>query len=427
MGIPSREPSQLRLTNTLTRRKEPFASRLTGKVKMFTCGPSIYSRPHVGNYRTFLFEDVLQRYLEYSGYEVHRVINFTDVEDKAIVQAKQEGKSLRQLTDPVADRFFREARALHIKLPPLIPRSSTSVRQAVELIKVLLKKGYAYWHGKDVFYDPLKFTSFGKLFGLDMSRWPHKKVRFRKDTYMGQRWNLGDFILWHGPRNDPDGNFTWDTDIGWGRPSWNIQDPAMITKHLGYEIDIACGGVDNLYRHHDYTIAVVESISGKNLSNYWLHGEHVLVGGSKMSKSKGNIVYLEDLFQQGYTPRHIRFFLTYSHYRKKVNLTPKNLERASRRLDGFREVIRGITGEGATAAHSSAEAESHVVGLIRDFQERMDDDLDVRGALDSLEQRLRRLAALRQGNQLSRQHVKRVGLSLRKVDQVLQVLHNPGK
>ena len=175
----------LHLTNTLSRKKEPFRSREAGTVKLFTCGPSTYSRAHVGNYRTFLYEDVLQRHLEYLGYHVERMIHFTDVEDKAIDEAQEQGIGLKDLTGPVEDRFFKEVDLLAIKLPEHIPRSSTSVDQAVHLIEILLDKGYAYRHGKDIFFDSLKFEGFGKLYGLDMSRWPEKKRRFRKDTYPG--------------------------------------------------------------------------------------------------------------------------------------------------------------------------------------------------------------------------------------------------
>ena len=183
-------------------------------------------------------------------------------------------------------------------MPERIPRSSTSVEQAVYLIRKLLEKGCAYRHKGDIFFDPLKFEGFGKLFRLDMSKWPKTRKRFKQDTYPGRRWNLGDFILWHGCRKGD--KVCWDTEIGRGRPSWNIQDPAMISETMGYSLDIFCGGIDNLYRHHDYNIAVMESVSGKELSRYWLHGQHVLVGGKKMSKSLHNIVYPEDLLAQGF-------------------------------------------------------------------------------------------------------------------------------
>jgi len=323
------------LYNTMSRQKEVFRPRQEGKtVRMFSCGPSIYRRPHLGNYRSFIWEDVLQRYLEYSGFQVKRVLNFTDVEDKAIEEAQEEGVTLAELTGPVAEQFFYEAGQLQIKLPDTIPRSSTSVDQAVSLIQTLLKKGYAYWHKNNVFFDPLKFKGFGKLYRLDMSLWPKGKRRFQKDTYHGRRWNLGDFILWHGYQEGD--KVFWDTDIGRGRPSWNIQDPAMVTKHLGYTIDICCGGIDNLYRHHDYNLAVIEASSGEEFARYWVHGEHLLVNGKKMSKSVGNIIYPDDLMHDGLSGQHVRFYLLYGHHRRRLNFTTASFQKASRFLDHLR-------------------------------------------------------------------------------------------
>jgi cysteinyl-tRNA synthetase len=272
--------------NTLSKRKEVFVPRDQKRVKLFTCGPSVYRTQHLGNYRTFCFEDVLQRYLEYRGYTVERCINFTDVEDKAIDEAKDEGVSLADLTRPVIDAFLKECDALGIKLPDSIPRATNSVNEAVTLIKQLLDRGIAYWHDGNVYYDPLKHGDFGRVFGLDMSKWPKKRYRFSKDTYNGMRWNYGDFILWHGAQ-DGDSVY-WETEIGRGRPAWNVQDAAMIIKTLGYQIDIHTGGIDNVYRHHDYNRAVLEGASGDEFCRYWMHGEHLIVNGAKMSKSKGN-------------------------------------------------------------------------------------------------------------------------------------------
>ena len=175
----------LYLRNTLSRRLDPFIPSDRKLVRMFTCGPSIYDRPHIGNYRAYIYEDILERYLNYLGYRVKRVINFTDVEDKSIARMEKQGASLAEVTEPNAALFRKEAHDLHIRLPAHIPRSSTTVDQAVELIQILLKKKFAYRHGRDIFYDPLKFEGFGKLFGLDMSRWPAQKRRFAKDTYPG--------------------------------------------------------------------------------------------------------------------------------------------------------------------------------------------------------------------------------------------------
>jgi cysteinyl-tRNA synthetase len=375
----------LKLYNTMSRTEEAFRPREKDKVKIFTCGPSTYRRPHIGNYRTFLYEDILVRYLSYSGYEVQRVINFTDVEDKMLEEAVLEGRKPDTIAAEVAKRFFEEAKLLKIRLPGTIARASASVPQAVNLIQRLLAKGLAYWHDGNVFFDPLKFKQFGKLFRLDMSRWPKKKVRFKRDTYRGQRWNLGDFILWH-----KDGEVSvWDTAIGRGRPSWNIQDPAMITEHLGFQVDINCGGIDNIYRHHDYNIAILESLSGKTYANYYLHGAHLIVDGRPMSKSRGNIRYTEDILARGFAPHHLRFFLLYRHYRRRLNLTEEALRKAAARLDGLRARIRELTtGGGELDLEARRTAEAQIAALKKDFEDNMNADLSVGKAVDAIQARL---------------------------------------
>ena len=413
-------PEALCLTNTLSRKKELFRSLEQGVVKIFTCGPSVYRRAHIGNYRTFLYEDVLHRYLEYLGYRVNRVMNFTDVEDKAVAEAKKQGITVHDLTASVEERFLEETRLLRIKIPQ-IASSSSSVDQAVRLIQILMEKGYAYRHDGDIFYDPLKFKGFGKLFGLDMGRWPKKKIRFRKDTYPGQRWNLGDFILWHGNRGEKDGPW-WDTELGTGRPAWNVQDPAMVTKHLGYRIDIACGGVDNLYRHHDYTIAVVEGVSGQLFAPYWLHGEHVLVEGAKMSKSKGNILYPRELLAKGHTAEDIRLSLIYPHYRKKINLTDSYINNMTGKLAPFREAAKRLTGLAAEPESPGRQAEELVSMMENAFRERMNDDLDVAGAFDRIHEILSRLLSLKPDGRLGFPASSSLREKLERIDTVLQIL-----
>ncbi len=248
----------LRLFNTFGRKITPFHPVRKNLVTIFTCGPSVYQRAHIGNFRTFLFEDVLVRYLEYSGYQVRRGLNLTDIEDKAVLEAEKKHTSVKQLADNNIREFLGEVELLRMKVPYYLPRASESVGEAVEIIERLLERKTAYWHKGNVYFDPLKFPGFGKLYGLDMSRWPKKKVRFHKDTYPGTQWNLGDFILWHGDKKGE--KAYWDTRIGRGRPSWNIQDPSMISRYFDETLSIYCGGIDNLYRHHDYTLAILESI-----------------------------------------------------------------------------------------------------------------------------------------------------------------------
>jgi len=415
----------LQLYNTLSRKKEVFKPRQAGKlVRMFSCGPSIYRRPHVGNYRSFVWEDVLQRYLENRGFKVERILNFTDVEDKALEEAQQEGITLPELTGPMVEQFFADAGELRIKLPHSIPRSSTSVDQAVKLILVLLKKGYAYWYKDNVFFDPLKFKGFGRLFRLDMSRWPKAKRRFQKDTYPGRRWNLGDFILWHGYREGD--KVFWDTEIGRGRPSWNIQDPAMVTKHLGYTIDISCGGIDNLYRHHDYNIAVIEAASGEEFARYWIHGEHLLVNGKKMSKSLGNIIYPDDLMTDGHTGQHVRFYLMSRHHRKRLNFTVESFQQVSKQLDNLRATLQEMEGssrgEGQTTVRDE-RSPNLIAALTGGFEKHMDDDLDVMGAVESLTKTLARLAVLKRSNRLRGEDSQDIEQKIRRIDSVLRVFY----
>jgi cysteinyl-tRNA synthetase len=413
--------TELRLVNTLTGKKEAFEPIQRGSVKMFTCGPSIYKRPHIGNYRTFLYEDILQRYLEYLGLRVTRLINFTDVEDKALTEMENKKVTLDELTNPVVDQFYRDTGLLRIKLPPLIPRSSTTVPQAVKIIKSLLEKDYAYRDGRDIFYDPLKFPGFGKLFGLDMSRWPKEKRRFRKDTYPGNRWNLGDFILWHGHRDGKEETLSWKTPLGRGRPSWNVQDGAMIAWHFGFQIDISCGGVDNLYRHHDYTLAIMEAISGKKFSRCWLHGEHVLVDGSKMSKSKGNTVYPDMLIEEGYHAPHIRYFLISQHYRKQLNLTKTRLKETSERLDALRNMISRVTHVESDSGRSDDSADQLVEKIEYDFIRSLNDDLDVPGALYGIHETMTALNLMKDESRLDTKACQKIRKALERIDGVLQV------
>ncbi len=391
------------------------------KVKMYTCGPSTYQRSHIGNYRTFLFEDILQRYLEYLGYKVTRLITLTNVEDKAIKQAEKEHLTVEELTNRNEEVFFRDFELLRIKRPDYIVRASTIVNQAVSLIQTLKRKGIAYKYiykgAENIYFDPQKFPEFGKLAHLDLKQWPKEKRRFHLDTYPGTPWNKGDFVLWHDCRKGD--NVCWDTEIGRGRPAWNIQDAAMVTKHLGFQVDVACGGIDNLVRHHDYTIAVAEAVSGKPLAKYWLHGAHLFADGKKMSKSIGNVYYPEDLLAKGYHSEHVRFFLIYGHYSEKTNFTFEKLAETSQKLDQFKSMVHDV--QQAKSTHPSPTAKALAETLVSCFESHMNDDLNVENAFDALYSRVAQLRELEKEELLSVE-VARLALdNLRKVDSVLQV------
>ena len=412
----------LTLFNSLTRKVDPFKPNEGMQVKMYTCGPSTYQRPHIGNYRTFLFEDILQRYLEYSGYNVTRLITLTNIEDKAIAYAETANLSVEELTNRNEAIFFKEFEKLHIKSPDFTIRASTIVDQATKLIEALIEKDVAYKYtyegAENVYYDPQKFSGFGKLAHLNLKKWPKKKRRFHLDTYPGMPWNRGDFVLWHGCKEGE--KVFWDADIGRGRPAWNIQDAAMVTKHLGFSIDVACGGIDNLVRHHDYTIAVAEAVSGNPLAQYWLHGGHLYVDGKKMSKSKGNVLYIEHLTAKGYLNEHIRFFLIYGNYRKKRNFTWQTLSETSKKLDEFKSMVQNL--QNAESESSTSKAKTIAQSIPQSFGEHMNNDLGVKDAFDSLYSAVAQLNEFIKKGELSEEDANAAVDDLREVDRVLQVI-----
>jgi cysteinyl-tRNA synthetase len=345
-------------------------------------------------------------------------MNLTDVEDKAISEAKKEHLSVQKLTDRNIKMFLGEMKLLKVKVPDLLPRASDHVAQAVRIILDLLERGMAYWYRGNVYFDPLKFAGFGKLFGLDMSKWPKSKKRFHKDTYPGIQWNLGDFILWFGYKEGDE--VYWDTKIGKGRPSWNIQDPSMIVDYFNETLSIYCGGIDNLYRHHDYTLAILESIRPFPMARYWLHGHHLLVNGQKMSKSKGNIVYVDALLSQGFSIEEIRFLLIYGHYRDEMNFSVKGMEAAAGRLREFKGLVGAIRKHAARKhTGSSASVEGKVaVMLKKTFVDTMDNDLDVKGAFDGLY----RIIAELKPDELKPAEAAGIVKPLREIDSVLKVI-----
>jgi cysteinyl-tRNA synthetase len=389
------------------------------QVKMYTCGPSTYQPAHIGNYRTFLFEDILQRYMEYLGYNVKRLMTLTDMEDKAISQAKKENLTVEELTQKNEAVFFKNFELMKIKKPDYPVRASTAVDQAVNLISKLVDSGYAYFYTyegvKNIYFDPLKFKGFGKLAHLDMSKWSKKKRRFHKDTYPGTPWNKGDFILWHGCKQ---GDACYQASIGTGRPAWNIQDAAIVTKQLGFTVDVGCGGIDNLVRHHDYTLAVAEAVSGNQFSRYWLHGGHLLVEGKKMSKSKGNVYYPSDLLTKGFTSAQLRFFLIYGPYKKKLNFTFDKFAQTIQKLNSFKNMVSDLQ---QTKSSIQTEMQEGLISKITsDFESYMNNDLDVKSAFDSLAKTILKLHAIRQ--LLSSKDTKKLMNALEKVDSVLQCI-----
>jgi len=403
----------LKLYNSMGKKLEPFRPVNKKYVAMFTCGPSVYQKSHIGNFRTFLFEDVLARYLEFSGYKIVRGMNFTDIEDKAIQEAERQKTTVLRITEKNIRIFLNEMNLLRMKPPEFLPRASECIHETAAIIQVLLNKQYAYRYRGNVYFDPLRFRGFGKLYGLDMSEWPVKKRRFHKDTYPGIQWNLGDFILWHGYKEGD--RYFWDTQIGRGRPSWNVQDAGIVSKYFDETLSLYCGGIDNLFRHHDYSLAIIESVRPHQMARFWLHCHHLFVNGQKMSKSRKNIIYSDSLRKYGYSMSEIRFFLIYGHYRERLDYSDRGMKSAVERLRTFRAAVRKF-GE---LPYRKASPEKQISQRLKKvFTEHMDNNLRVRDAFDGLYGIITNASI----SDLNTGEASGVVKTLREIDEVFQVI-----
>jgi cysteinyl-tRNA synthetase len=331
----------LRFYNTLTRREEEFVPLVDGKVGMYTCGPTVYAPPHIGNMRTFFFADVLHRYLEYRGYDVRFVMNLTDVDDKTIRGALAKGVSLSDYTQPFIDDLFRNFEQLGIQRADVHPRATDYVDGMVDVIRRLQERGLAYEAEGSVYYDISEFADYGKLSKVDVSA-GRRGERVAADEY--DKDDVRDFVLWKAVKpEDEQVGAAWDTPWGRGRPGWHIECSAMSMQELGETFDIHAGGVDLIFPHHEDEIAQSEGATGKPFVRYWLHGEFLLLDGGKMAKSTGNIFNLQDLVDRGVMPSSIRYLFLTAHYRSKLNFTFEGLTAAAeavRRIRDARDRLR---------------------------------------------------------------------------------------
>ena len=279
----------LKLYNSLSNTEEEFHPLEEGTVRFYTCGPTVYDYAHVGNFRTFVFQDLLRRYLRYRSYRVIHVMNITDVDDKTIQNARKQGMSLKDYTARYTEAFLEDSRALGIEPPDIMPRATEHIQEMVELIRRLEEKGYTYRKDGSVYFSISSFREYGKLSKADFTG---SKAGARVDADKYDKENARDFVLWKAPKEGED---SWDTEIGPGRPGWHIECSAMSMKYLGETFDIHCGGVDLVFPHHENEIAQSECATGKPFVRYWIHPEFLIVEGEKMSKSLGNFYALRDL------------------------------------------------------------------------------------------------------------------------------------
>jgi cysteinyl-tRNA synthetase len=410
----------IRFHNTLSGRDEDFQPLVPGEVRLYTCGPTVYDFPHIGNFRAYVFEDLLKRFLRFSGFRVLQVMNLTDVDDKTIRGARTQGQSLREYTEPYIQAFFNGLRTLRIDPADHYPRATDHIPDMVRIIQGLLEKGIAYRKDGSIYFSIEKFPGYGKLSGInldDLRMTSRIGARLESDEY--EKDSARDFALWKAPK---EGEPSWETEIGPGRPGWHIECSAMSSKYLGPTFDIHCGGVDNIFPHHENEIAQSEAYFEKPFVRYWLHCHHLVVDGEKMSKSKGNFFTLPDLIEsRGVDPAVLRMFLVSTHYRKILNFTFESLEQSAAALKRIKDFVyelehRSFPLVGASAALSLiAEAKAK-------FREGLEDDLNVSLALTGLYEMIRKANPLIQEEKISADESKDLLSYVYQVDGVLAVL-----
>lgn len=404
----------LKLYNTLSGRVEAFEP-LDGKtVRMYTCGPTVYDVPHIGNFRAFLFFDLLKRYFRFLDLDVTHVMNITDVDDKIIARCSEEDKSLRALTYEYRKTFEEDARALRIDLPKMLPAATDHIDDMIDLIQSLLERGHAYVaNDGSVFFQIDTFREYGQLSRLDTSQLKSTE-RVAEDEYGKE--NPQDFALWKAWKKE-DGEVGWESPWGKGRPGWHIECSAMSMKYLDQEFDVHCGGVDLIFPHHENEIAQSVCATGKSFVKFWLHCEHLLVDGAKMSKSLQNFYTISDLMGRGYRPSTIRYLLTSSLYRQKVDLTDEHLEAARQavnRLRDFRRRLQGI----------SPGPSEHVsdVPVLRVFREAMSNDLNIARAMGRVFDWIREMNKKLDAGELTPDEASVCLFALDKIDSVLALI-----
>ncbi len=368
----------LRFFNTLSRSLDEFRplDPAGKRVGIYTCGPTVYNYAHIGNFRAFVFEDLLRRYLAYRGYDVLHVMNITDVEDKIIRAVRETGEPLKPLTSRYTAEFLKDCATLNILPAHHQPRATEHVAEIIALISALMAKGIAYQApDQSVYFSIGKFSRYGQLKRIDPAHM-RPGARVKSDEY--EKESIGDFALWKA-WDEADGDIAWDSPWGRGRPGWHIECSAMSMKYLGESFDMHCGGEDLVFPHHEDEIAQSEGATGRPFVRYWLHCAYLLVNGQKMSKKLGNFFTLRDLLAKGYTGRELRYALIAEHYRRPLNFTLEGLDAARAALARIDEFLLKVqtTAGGATPGGGADDAR-------KGFEAALDDDLNISGALGVL-------------------------------------------
>jgi len=413
-----------RLYNTLTRQVEPFLPADGRNVRMYTCGPTVYNPAHLGNFRTFLFEDLMRRVLELRGWTVRQVMNLTDVDDKIIKRAQEQGKTITEVTEPVIEIFHRDREFLRIQAAEEYPKATAFIPEMVALVETLMQRGVAYQaEDGSVYFAIAKFPSYGKLSRLD-TRQVKSGARVLQDDYSKE--NAQDFALWKAAKPEDEATgAAWDSPWGRGRPGWHLECSAMAMKLLGETLDVHCGGIDLIFPHHEDEIAQSEAATGKPFSRMWSHGAFLLTDGAKMAKRVGNVFTVAGLREAKISAAAVRHFVFSTHYRKELNLSDQALEastEAVRRVGDFAGRLRDPAtlelGGTLGLAHAADEA-------VKLFEDALYDDLNAPEALAAL------FDFIRQGNaELDRKGgdrsaVERARAAFDRMDEVLDLVPEP--
>src|ERR1700680_4202723 len=366
--------AEIQLHNTLGGKIEPFVPQKAGEVRMYSCGPTVYDYAHIGNFRTFVFQDILRRFLKSRGFKMTQVMNLTDVDDRIIANAAAAGVGIREYTEKFAQAFFDDCKTLSLEPPEHWTRATDNIDSMVRLIEKLREKSFTYESEGSIYYRISKFPDYGKLSNIDVAG---IQAGARGDVDRYAKESARGFALWEAPK---EGEHFWETSIGRGRPGWHIECSAMAMKYLGETLDIHTGGIDLAFPHHENEIAQSEGATGKHFVKYWLHAEHLLVEGEKMSKSLGNFFTLRDLFAKGYKPSALRFALASVPYRRQLNFTFDGLQQAASAVERLRNFSNRLM-QGKFPAGQQPEMAARIAQAAQEFDEGLSDDLNTARAL----------------------------------------------
>ena len=410
----------LQLFNTATRKKEKLVPLNNNKVLMYTCGPTVYNFAHIGNFRTYIFEDLLRRTIKFLGFEITQVMNLTDLDDKTITGATENNISIYDYTRPYIEAFFEDIDTLHIERAEKYPAATDYIDDMIEMIEILLNKGIAY-QGTDkcIYYSISKFPNYGCLSHLKLDELQvGASERIIHDEY--DKENAADFVLWKACEPERDGNIFWESPFGKGRPGWHLECSAMAMKILGESIDIHCGGIDNMFPHHENEIAQSEACTGKKFAQIWAHSEHLIVDNKKMSKSLGNFYTLRNLLEKGYSGIQVRYLLLQTHYKTQLNFTMEGLDAAKhslKRLDDFILRMLHINHE-----HSTGKVVPILNEALKEFTEALGDDLNISVALAAIYDMIREINALYDLQLVGKSDAEAVVSTMKKFNEVLGVM-----